>query len=1767
MDMLPTQVCENYDFISTQKLPHSSQYEAGQEAIQIGVLNVGSNAYPIKRGITKIGRHRECNIVLYDQTVSKVHAEIEASSCETSVWICDLNSSNKTKLNNSILRPGRCYELKDGSVIEFGMVRAIYKLHYSMDDSMIPETPAPPRQMKLVIPGTPDSSMNNSSALEGNDSVIPSTQGGDEKSVFRRPCIPQHNYSNNSSSSSNIKKTIVHDFSTDDNMDDSSNFTKQEKENVAVQRVSIHDMDTQKSFESQNETDIHDVETQKICTNKITTTENLCHKKPIDIHDMETQHDQNLQMQGNVTDIHEMETQYDIGIHDVKPSRAIGRQNVSAQDAEDSIRDVEKHKTEKTELPEDTKSSDKMNVQNIEAKEGKCCSNNANIYDDKYEGNNTSKTVVTIKQEDIIMHDEQTEDIQKASQGCLQLSLSTNFEDDCSELDKSHNLLGSQNLLEDLIEDDDVLNKSHSKTSMSIKSSCLNNNETTEKSTDDESIFDAATQVNTKAGNVFKTVTQSIEYPLKAALVEDDSDDTDQECLFQRYSRIASQDSQNPSKSQSLNSEDSDTDEEGQFTEIAVKEKRACFEARQNANKEVTSGDSDDLFEMPTQQINRRSKNSLTTVDVDFDAPTQVIKTKKSEDNTKVKDIEIDDLAATQILQTIESSSSANKPIDLTKNNAVSTEKDITEMDDNMPTQIMNISETVPESGKNESPSSDLLNPNSVDGNSDKDIDYEMAPTQLISEVDKSQSVPNAGDRKNALKKLKETNLNDTLEQNLNDMFEDVNEDDIEDQSLMSTQVLTNILQSSQHENKSDTSNVDSESPANSKVKESPKGRKRKTPLIDSISHSTPRKQNRRSNLKNTTINDESQNAGNYIANLTSTQKQNILLNSQGVASPVKNTSDNSKEEEHETMSEAMSVMNNKNISVCETLLKSTPKRLPVPRSLARNKNVESEVSETITERTDESKNNKDMLEESSKTDNQVSITSVNTRQSRLMSLVLNNDDDILAGLPEVRISGTLSNPASPTTPISKKRSQKKAVSRKKQTSRKSTRKLPVRGNAEDAEPCVSELNSSPILGTVSRLNGDKASTNIHESDDERITESSKQSTRKIASETLHKSKKKSLSREKSISAIDLQEQTRIAPIQSNRMTRNSSKENVDNSSIFQVQNEDLIGNTVIEPAQRTTLSSSRLEKKSLNSADIIETSNTKKRKGNANKSTSRGIKGRKSTARNTIVNQNSTNIHDYVIKQNSPVNVEDPCNTQLSVSQENLQSKQLVIKIMKISHNERTDCLSPSTPNESIVENNNMEIKQTRRTRVNKRVASNNAVTTETEEAVQNVRTRGNKSQKVTNRQQYEVEIVCSQSGEESQEVEMIMNASLKDQSTNLDTHKKTEIHEKISGRTRNTRKREATVIYTDEDSLNSNSSDLVQFDNEQFQRPSSKAKRAKTLKNSSNITNIPESEPDTRPKTNNKRPFKLTRGSQQSASDSSMSDHLETNNSTSFVKNTSSKVNSTRSRGRQPKAKKLKVDKKQNEHFIEDSSSSEMNSSVDNTSILSTPTRLRRSMSSSLSASSPLRVKHKILFTGITNDYSKLLSKLGASQVEDASKCDVLVTDKVRRTVKFLCALAQSVPIVSIDWLIESEKVGHFVELKNYILKDPVAEAKFGFKLRGSLEKAKEHKLLEGYTIILTPNVAPPPLPELKSIISSCGGKSLVRPPSSWPRQAVIISRVEDLANAKKFLTKAPKTVTIQSTEFLLTGILRQELNFDKLHTCQQQRMVRHPRKQHHV
>ncbi|KAL2731084.1 FHA domain-containing protein PS1 [Vespula squamosa] len=354
---------------------------------------------------------------------------------------------------------------------------------------------------------------------------------------------------------------------------------------------------------------------------------------------------------------------------------------------------------------------------------------------------------------------------------------------------------------------------------------------------------------------------------------------------------------------------------------------------------------------------------------------------------------------------------------------------------------------------------------------------------------------------------------------------------------------------------------------------------------------------------------------------------------------------------------------------------------------------------------------------------------------------------------------------------------------------------------------------------------------------------------------------------------------------------------------------------------------------------------------------------------------------------------------------------------------------------------------------------------------------------------------------GEESQEVAMIMNDS------------------SIIG-SRNIRKRKVTNASSDDDTIlnGSNVSRTGRTNNTRYEVSKSRVKRTKFSQNNSSRSSLDSMTDDT-----------------------SLAAENEDDSAVSNV------------RSRSIRSRRTDTEKRKNENNTSSSKKTgrKNDTSTDGESNRKTPTipstpATRRSVSF-LSPNTSFSAKEKILFTGITDDeYAKALKVLGGTKVEDPSKCTVLVTDKIRRTIKFLCALANAVPIVSINWLHESKKAGRFLDWDNYMLKDPAMEAKYGFRLRKSLDKARERKLLDGYVVLLTPNIVSPPISELRTMIASCGGKALLRPSSKLSEKTVIISHQDDLDNARKLLLKVPKNVTIQSTEFLLIGILKQELDF---------------------
>lgn len=1316
----------------------------------------------------------------------------------------------------------------------------------------------------------------------GNVSVIPATQGKEKKSVFRYPTLPPKT-ATNSTQKNSIQNTSI------DSQDNSQNFDVEEKQNVGGSRISIYDMETQNSsfnFHNETDVDIDDIDTQKICISRsIKNLTKSVQEQKVDIHDIQTQEE----APEKVTDIHDIETQHDIDIQDMKISKKINTYNLKTEDNQ-------------------TRDSEKLEATGIE-KEGNLTNEvRSNVNDtvvQKDTGNeSTSNPNNTDKDEN---QNKKLPGIEKSLQNRLE-EIETS-EDETSELEMSRNLLGPKEL-EDFIEDDDLSDEVKSKSPTLIKTSCVNNNsDVNNKSTDNENIFEAVTQVNKSDEGAFRSLSER-EYTFQASLVADNSDHTDNE--VQKYSRKDSQENKKSSNNRVSDSEDSITDEEGRFTEIAVKMKQAVEFSQRNRSKEIknsanSSKDSDDLFDMLTQPVNRKDEDSSPKSnekpkdnkyesEVDSNSPTQVINKKEVKNNMEIKDEiqtkELDDITPTQVLSTDKSSLREASCTISTGNNKKSDKEDITEIEDNTPNQIINTKKKPLDVSNSEPPSSldsSILN---VTGRcSTENIDYEIACTQPINDIEKQKSVSSISDkRKNEsnFEALARANLDDSVERNLKAMFADVKEERIEEQLEISTQVLEYVLESSDCENISPMQN----------------------------------------------------------------HKSNMDSNS--------------------------------------STLKSTIKDPSTSISLREKK---SNIAKMIQEETDISKNGKSKLNKYSKNiDDQASNTSINCEQFQQTSKALQSDDeDILAGLPEVNISGTSSNPGSPISSTSseyrininhncRRQTSVKIAPRKKETLRKSSRKTSSCRNVENAVSyhTISEPNSNTISETSSNSYTNNFNINkipVCKHDEKSTSRKSKRLIKKT--KNLWKSEESdSFAELKSVTSIHSQEKAKQSPpISNNRRTRNSSKENTDRSSVFQVEKEVPVEIAPAELTKKNVSNASCFRKRSLSITDTVDSNTSKKRKNDVNEDKPVSNRSRK---KNTIDDEgNSANVD----KKNSSSSINGS-----NKSNEASLDKQAIVRVQRISLSTPTGSMS-STPTELMDESdNNCKIRQNRRTNVicdiqtsDSRIVSSIS-SNENCRTTKNVETRKNPNRKTTRKTELVADDISSQIGEESQEIEMIMNSALKNQNTGSNTERKEDTDRNTSTKTKNTRKRGNTNISTDVDNteISSTSSILSESDNAYFEVPTLRSKRAKISKNISSIisTTINESTKET--KRNSKLSIRSTR-SQQSIVDSSLEESAEMIANQTTSNNSVNKKNNFRNKQQKQTAGKTK-NKLQKEDFIEETPTSETNSSIETTSVLSTPNRTRRSMSSSFATQSPFKIKHKILFTGISsNDYNKLLTKLG--------------------------------------------------------------------------------------------------------------------------------------------------------------------------------------------
>ncbi|KRZ92014.1 PAX-interacting protein 1 [Trichinella sp. T8] len=197
------------------------------------------------------------------------------------------------------------------------------------------------------------------------------------------------------------------------------------------------------------------------------------------------------------------------------------------------------------------------------------------------------------------------------------------------------------------------------------------------------------------------------------------------------------------------------------------------------------------------------------------------------------------------------------------------------------------------------------------------------------------------------------------------------------------------------------------------------------------------------------------------------------------------------------------------------------------------------------------------------------------------------------------------------------------------------------------------------------------------------------------------------------------------------------------------------------------------------------------------------------------------------------------------------------------------------------------------------------------------------------------------------------------------------------------------------------------------------------------------------------------------------------------------------------------------------------------------------------------------RICFTGLyqaeVNHLEKKVLWLGGKVVQLVSECTHLITADLKRTRKLLEGISLGRYIVSPIWIRQSYKQQQFVDPVDFIVKDEGNEKFFGFNVKLSIWRARQKKLFEVIVKLLfyvTPSVQPFPS-VLGDLISTAGGSLIRQCPSSRMMlqlkdigtQFVVIACDNDLHICQALLDAG---VDIHSAEFILTGILRQEVDF---------------------
>eukprot|EP00347_Sterkiella_histriomuscorum_P007881 403347206 len=182
---------------------------------------------------------------------------------------------------------------------------------------------------------------------------------------------------------------------------------------------------------------------------------------------------------------------------------------------------------------------------------------------------------------------------------------------------------------------------------------------------------------------------------------------------------------------------------------------------------------------------------------------------------------------------------------------------------------------------------------------------------------------------------------------------------------------------------------------------------------------------------------------------------------------------------------------------------------------------------------------------------------------------------------------------------------------------------------------------------------------------------------------------------------------------------------------------------------------------------------------------------------------------------------------------------------------------------------------------------------------------------------------------------------------------------------------------------------------------------------------------------------------------------------------------------------------------------------------------------------------------------EYKDIIKKLGGKAIEDISEnFEVMVTDvKLIRNCKLLQSINLGAKVVSVNWLLESQKNGKFVNItKKHENHDKNFEKTYNCSLNQLYNNKNVGQLLKNQTIYISDKVQGITYDQLVRLIESAGGEVAKEPKRNEKLKNGTIQIMEATADKARIKKIDKDKYQVQSVHFIFDSIIAQKLDFEK-------------------